>query len=85
MLHELKTWPEYFIPVLKGVKTFESRNDDRHFQVGDRLLLREWDPKLNHFTGRKLTCEITYKLNGGQFGIVTGWCVMAIKVVDTPR
>lgn len=85
MLHELKTWPEYFQPVKAGVKTFEGRVDDRNFQVGDRLLLREWDPKIKHYTGRKLTAEITYKMPGGQFGISPSWCVLAIKVVDAPR
>ena len=47
--------------------------------------LREWDPKLKHYTGRKLTCEITYKMPGGQFGISPSWCVLAIRVVDAPR
>jgi len=79
MLHDLKTWPKYFHPVMTGVKTFECLLDDRNFQVGDRILLREWDPKRKAATGRTLLCEITYKLPGGQFGIEEGWCVLAIK------
>ena len=44
--HELKTWPEFFQPTLNGIKRFELRRDDRPdgFQVGDELLLKEWDP-----------------------------------------
>lgn len=45
MIHELKTWPPYFDDVASGVKTVElRREDDRNFEVGDTLILREWDP-----------------------------------------
>ena len=82
MLHELKTWPPYFQAVVSGRKPFEVRKDDRDFKVGDRLLLREWDPTLRHHTGRKVTCEITYKLDGGDFGVEVGYCVLGIARVS---
>lgn len=44
MIHELKVWPDYFARLADGSKTFEVRKDDRGFQAGDELLLREWDP-----------------------------------------
>jgi hypothetical protein len=46
--HILKCWPEFFQPTLNGIKRFELRRDDRPegFQVGDELLLREWDPNV---------------------------------------
>lgn len=45
MRHDLKTWPTYFERLLDGSKTFEVRKDDRGYQAGDRLILREWDPE----------------------------------------
>lgn len=43
MIHDLKTAPVYFERVVSGEKTFEVRKDDRGFQSGDTLILREWD------------------------------------------
>ena len=42
--HDLKTLPVYFDAVLRGDKTFEVRKNDRDFQTGDTLVLKEWDP-----------------------------------------
>jgi hypothetical protein len=44
MLHELKCWPEFFQAILDDRMRFNLRRDDRDFRVGDRLLLKEWDP-----------------------------------------
>lgn len=42
--HELKCWPAFFDDVASGKKTFEVRQNDRDYKVGDVLFLREFEP-----------------------------------------
>ena len=79
--HELKSWPTVFDAVKQGIKGFEARRNDRHFAVGDRLLLREWCPQTKNYSGHTLLLEVTYLLNGPSFGIETGYCVMSVRPV----
>lgn len=44
MIHELKIWPQYYCRVANGTKTFEVRKNDRGFQPGDTVILKEYDP-----------------------------------------
>jgi ASC-1-like (ASCH) protein len=82
--HNLKTWPEYFRSVWDGSKTFEVRKSDRNFKVGDSMILQEWDPSLKEYTGRSVHTTITYILNGGNFGIEQGTCVIAFQTTMIP-
>ena len=61
MTHALKIRPEYFDAVQAGRKPFELRRNDRGFQVGDLVELREWDGE--RYTGRTVIRRITYTLN----------------------
>lgn len=69
-IHELKTWPEYFQSVYDGVKNFEIRKNDRSFQKGDLVILKEWDPNALTekfgYTGREIKAEIGYVLSNFQ-------------------
>jgi Domain of unknown function (DUF3850) len=78
MIHELKTWPEYYKAVVSGKKNFEVRKADRLFEVGDLLALKEYDPETQKYTGKLITKEITYILPGGQFGINLDYVVLGI-------
>ena len=70
--HDLKIEPQYFDAVKAGTKTFEIRFNDRHFEVGDYVLLREWCN--GDYMGREVEKRITYILHGkNQLGLVLGY------------
>ena len=75
--HFLKTWPEVFQDVADGKKIFEYRKNDRDFQVGDTLILKEWQPlDAGYFTGRVEKRVVQYILYGGKFGLPDDFCIM---------
>jgi hypothetical protein len=87
--HELKTWPDPFRAILDGRKRHEIRVDDRGYEEGDVLHLLEWErdkPDGQRYTGRALTVRVTYKTEGGHWGLPNGVCVMSIDVMhqETP-
>lgn len=94
-LHELKTWPRHFQAIWDEKKQFEMRNADRDFQVGDFLLLREWEPSLMYgvtgqgkYTGRQVLVRVTYILRQDEEQpefIADGWVIMSIKMVPDGR
>lgn len=76
-LHKLKILPKYYEKVLSKEKMFEIRKDDRNFKVGDIIILCEHDGK--EFTGRDSLYNIDYKLNGGEYGLEEGYCILSIS------
>lgn len=82
MIHELKTWPQYFKDIECDNKTFEIRKNDRNFQIGDHLWLKEYDPDTQQYTGKVIYKEIGYILHGGNFGIDEEFVVMSLKSLN---
>lgn len=83
-VHELRTWPPFFEEVILRDKKFEVRKNDRDFQIGDVLVLREWQPDQTgdggRYTGRIAAARVTSILSGPILGIAEGWCVMGVSV-----
>jgi hypothetical protein len=77
-VHELKCHSGPFQSVYAGVKSFEIRVNDRDYQVGDSLHLKEYDPKTNSYSGRWVSKRITYMIHGGNYGLPENLVVMAI-------
>ncbi len=80
--HELKTWPEWYEPMLTDLKQYEIRKHDRDYAVGDILYLREYDPPRTGFpgfyTGRSVRRRITHVLAGGKFGVQKGFSILSL-------
>lgn len=78
--HVLKCWNKFFVMVLKGLKTFELRLNDRDFQVGDMVTLREYNNKTKRYSGREITFEISYMLHlSDWFGADNKFVIMGFK------
>lgn len=59
--YEVKSWPWFFEPMVAGNKKHDMRDKrDRDYCVGDRMLLREFDPRTGEYSGREAVAYITY-------------------------
>jgi len=84
MIHELKTWTDYFTLIANGKKPFELRKNDRKFLVGHKLLLREYDKDKKLYTGRELHRRIICVLQGAEveaLGLKKGFCIMGLEEI----
>lgn len=81
--HEVKILPEYFRQVFvrpgEGTKRFELRKDDRNYQIGDSVTLREWIPEEgytgNEIYGRYYLCYAKLSSIWTNGGILYIWVV----------
>lgn len=80
--HKLKTVTPVWKDVDSGVKSFEIREDDRGYAVGDILELQEYDERVGWYTSRVCYREVTYILRPEdvpfKVPLMKGGCVMAI-------
>lgn len=76
--HNLKILPPFFVAVSRGEKTFELRKNDRDFQAGDIVLLKEYSKKSEAYTGRLISAEIGFVYKGQDYGLKDGYCVFSL-------
>lgn len=79
-IHELKSWPESFSRITDCSKRHDFRKDDRGFNAGDWLILREWDRDKQAFTGAVAIATVDHIDRGPDYGIPEGYCVMTVDV-----
>ena len=77
-VHELKIGSEFFEAVKDGRKKFEIRKNDRNYQEGDILILREYDPITQLFSGEIIKVEVTYMTDYAQ---QDGYVVLGIEEI----
>lgn len=88
-VHVLKTWPEHFRAVVEPDpnkrKTVEIRKNDRDFQVGDVLLLKEFIPNTGEFTGSETGRLVTHILKGDPW-LPEGYVALSIaELSEQPK
>jgi Domain of unknown function (DUF3850) len=62
MTHELKIYPQHYRAVLLGLKKVEVRLNDRNYQERDTLLLNEYCPQTQKYTGFQVVRNVDYIL-----------------------
>lgn len=77
-VHHLKTWTPYFKDVQIGKKQFEVRKNDRDYQVGDTLILEEFNPDKEIKTGAWIPKLIVYKLDDKRF-VKEGFVILGMQ------
>jgi Domain of unknown function (DUF3850) len=87
-IHVLKSTPPYFQEVIDGAKRFEWRRDDRNFQVGDLLDLREYIAASGTYTGRQAKVMVAYIMRYNEqtasIGLPAGFCIMSLRALPAP-
>ncbi|MDD4355813.1 MAG: DUF3850 domain-containing protein [Smithellaceae bacterium] len=87
--HELKVDRKEFRPLFLGHKTFELRFNDRDYQLGDKLILKEtlWSGEEMkagkgplEYTGWIVEAIVTNILRGPIWGLASGWVILSIQI-----
>lgn len=94
MIHDLKCHPVSFARLKDGTKTFEVRDNDRMYQAGDLLYLREWAPLPDlvsramgqgRYSGDELWMLVTFVASGQVFGLDLGThVILAVRATVPP-
>lgn len=77
-VHRLKTETKFFKDVKSGIKQFDVRKNDRDFQIGDTLILEEFDPTSGTYKPGWIPKLITYKLDDSRF-VKEGFVILGMQ------
>jgi hypothetical protein len=87
-VHDLKCWPLFFDAIAKGHKRHDLRRaNDRDYRVGDELLLREYDPATESYTGRRQRVRVTFITSAlqpcalSEVALNSDFCILSIALL----
>jgi len=84
MIHQLKCEAPYFQDIIKGIKTYEVRKNDKNYDVGDYLALNEIeyvferDACMYKYTGNSALYKVVHVLNDNMY-CKDGYVIMSIR------
>jgi hypothetical protein len=80
-----KSWTHFFQAIKAGRKLHDVREDEG-FQVGDTMILQEYDNINGAYTGEEIEVEVTYITNRtvpcafSSAVLSPGYCILSLKV-----
>jgi hypothetical protein len=80
-VHELKTIPVMLEQIWTGMKTAELRKNDRDYQTGDFLWLREWSKEESYRHGRYALVTITHVLKDFD-GLLPEFAMLSFRLIE---
>jgi hypothetical protein len=76
--HIVKSHPKPFAQVWDGSKRHEIRINDRGYEQGDAIELREFNPHTKEYSGRSIDAVIGNCTHGGNFGLAADLCCFTL-------
>lgn len=69
--------PEYFKEIRNFHKEFILSKDVDNVQVGDKIVIQEYNDKKNEITGKEFDAIVTYVMRNAQnYGLMPGYCII---------
>ncbi len=80
-VYELKVGKEHFYLQWTGRISFEICKKDQDFQVGDTLVLKEFNQETGTYTGKECWRSVAWVLDDTTTGVESGYVVLSTKVL----
>lgn len=76
--HELKINQQYLKLIIDGRKNWEVRKNDRNFKEGETIIVKEYLPETNSYTGREAEGTILYVFSTNEM-LKPGYVILSVK------